>query len=136
LLSPYYNGDYRFWVSNGVVHLPYSLKGLSLPLVYITGSFPTLSAHLDQLMSSNDYGYGYYTFRPIVSVINIFFNEIKIPDTHSEFYYVGRDLYFNVYTYLRPFIDDFGFFGGIIGPFFQGLLTNWFYVQLIYRKKY
>ena len=131
LNSSYYGLDYRFWVRDGIVKLPRYLSFISLPLVYISGSFSALS----QLVNDNttQLFYGLHTFKPLVSLVFRFteYSDL-IVDTHGKFYDIGPMPY-NVYTFLRHAYMDFGFIGAIIYPYLIALMLTSTYYRIIYR---
>lgn len=126
ITSPYYQGDYRAYVQQGLVHLPRALAPLSLPYIYLTAGYPCFQMFVDDI---DHYTYGAYTFKPVLQVIAKFFPQIAVPGTHGPVYWIP--VKFNTYTFLRHAYLDFGVIGVIVYPFVLGCLSGYLYRKMI-----
>jgi oligosaccharide repeat unit polymerase len=123
--SPYYAGDWRFYVQSGTIRLPQSLAPLSSPLFYLTSSFPAFDAFAN---SNYEVPRG-ETFIAFVNLASKFDPSIEQPSNILES--IDTPLKTNVYTYLRPFYADFGATGIVFFPFLIGLTTTWIYTVAV-----
>ncbi|MDE6505000.1 MAG: oligosaccharide repeat unit polymerase [Clostridia bacterium] len=87
--------------------------------------------------------YGQSTFTQLITTIGAILKPFGISlqgsvnriDPFIE--YTSANGYFyssNIYTALKPFVEDFGYFGVIIFPFLIGLFYQWLYVKAIKNK--
>ncbi|HCU2526849.1 Uncharacterised protein [Enterobacter hormaechei] len=86
---------------------------------YISGGILAFS----QLSETASQGFGYYSFRNIYLWLNIFY-PFKIANIIQDWAYVPFPT--NIYTYLRPYYVDFGYYA-IIFPAIFGFLSGRIY---------
>ncbi len=120
--SPYYEGDWRYYVRDGAVSLPHELRWLSSPLFYATSGFAAFDAYVRR--PRQDPG---ETFIAAIDLLNKVGPTITKPTNILEHTYIPFPT--NVYTYLRPFYGDFGAAGVILAPLFLGWLATWVYTR-------
>jgi len=90
---------------------------------YIVPNYANLQ---QELLRRNQYLLGKDTFASLIELFS--FRQVK---PQIQYYLV--DEAYNVGTYLRPFVVDFGIAGIIIGPLLIGFLTN--FIFLVFLKK-
>jgi hypothetical protein len=119
--SPYYDGDWRYYVKSGAISLPQRLAPLSNPLFYLTSPYPVFDAFINAHYEV-ERGETFIALINLASKVDPF---VKQPTNLLE--EVDVPMPTNVYTYLRPFYVDFGWPGILIGPFVIGYVTTRLY---------
>jgi len=100
---------------------------LMLPVyMYLTVSFPAFQIHINSAPRPT---YGAMTFYPLFQVLNKVDPTLETPPVIGEFIFVPSPS--NTYTWLQEFYDDFGAAGVWIGPWVLGVLTSFFYFQML-----
>ncbi len=129
-IAAHYNRTYSDRFAD-YIHLPERLSFLAEPYIYFTGSLPALQAFLED---EREPGRGAYTFSPVVSLLQLADPEIEPPSLQGKLYFVPMEL--NTYSYLQPFVHDFGWFGVVAGPFCCGLIAGLLYGWMRRRRQF
>jgi oligosaccharide repeat unit polymerase len=95
--------------------------------VYSSNRFYELNKFVNQKDSLSYYGYGMYTFKPIISLL--FLNRLKIVDYETNFNIPDALPTFVVDAYL-----DYGIIGSIFINFFYGVLSTVFFLYYYLKK--
>lgn len=98
---------------------------------YFTIGLSILKPYIDDV---EDYDYGSNTFITFAKVFRLIDRDIKIPEVHGKWY--SNPTRGNVYTYLGFYYRDFGLFGVLLLPFFQGILVMVPYMLMTRKGKY
>jgi len=132
IFSPYYGGDYRFWIMDGVINLPQFLSFLSVPYSFAASNFPALN---EILVNTNiDYSYGLSTLYSITRFIN-FLPGLEL-EISRGFGVVYIPIKYNVYTYLWTSYKDFGYIGVIVMPLIYAIMVWIPYYKMSVKKQY
>lgn len=98
-------------------------------VVYGTAPFVAFSEHLGS--SQGHLAYGSNLLTPIAKLLD---RTGIIPAAFDLNGLLIREgsyvpFWFNTYTYLRDWYDDFGLLGMVIGPYFLGLVSEWLFLN-------
>ena len=114
---------------NNISNSKYKLSVLENYLtIYSSNRFYELNKMINEKDSTNYYGYGMYTFKPIVSVL--FLNRLNLVDYDSKFNIPNAVPTFVVDAYL-----DFGITGSILINFIYGFISTIFFYSFWKKKK-
>ena len=96
---------------------------IDILLIYTVTSLPALFV----AESAPSKYFGYYTFRVVFIWLNKLGFTFALAPVLSEF--VSTPLPTNVYSYIKPYYQDFGLTGIFWVPFFLGAIHNFFYFK-------
>jgi oligosaccharide repeat unit polymerase len=90
--------------------------------IYLLGG---LAAFGQYIQSAGDLQWGVNVFRSPLAAMRALGVDTKVPDLMKEYRYVPDPT--NVYTFYRPYFDDYGYIGVFVAPFFFGALHGRLY---------
>lgn len=128
--SPYYQGDHRFYVRDGHIHLPHALAPLGNPYHYLTSGYGNLQVLEDDLEYETE---GRQTLRPVRYIWLRLQGTREIETHHGRYYYAP--LFGNTHTYLAPFISDGGIPLALLASGLIGFFVAWIYVEIVWRGR-
>jgi oligosaccharide repeat unit polymerase len=128
--SPYYEGDHRFYVRDGHIHLPQALAPLGNPYHYITSGFGNFQVFTDDLDYFKD---GRQSMRPFRYLWLRLQGSREIESHHGRFYYAP--LFGNTHTYLRQFYADGGVPGVLLLSCLLGIVCCLVFVEIVFRGR-
>lgn len=127
ITSPYYEGDHRFYVRDGHIHLPQVLAPLGNPYHYLTSGYGNLQIYVDDL---DEHLGGKDSTRPFRYIWQRLQGSRDIESHHGRFYY--GPLFGNTHTYLRQFFADGGVPAALLLSAVLGLFCAWIYVEIVW----
>lgn len=130
ITSPYYEGDHRFYVRDGHIHLPKPLAPLGNPYHYLTSGFGNLQVYMDDLEQLQE---GKQTWRPLRYVMLRLQGSREIETHHGRYYYAP--LFGNTQTYQRPFFADGGAPAVLVFSCLLGAACGGLFVEIVWRGR-
>lgn len=91
--------------------------------IYLLGGLAAFGQHIGDPV---DLAWGANTFRTPLLVLAKLGLDVPVPELMKEYRFIPDPT--NVYTFYRPYFDDFGYAGAFVAPFFFGALHGKVYV--------